>query len=287
LTFSNGAFADRVSGARAAIFDMDGTLVLGSADGRGFAPLPGAVELIALLRRRAIPLRVFTNGTARTPRSYAAHLRQSGLDIDDAEMMTPATSAAAWFVRRGVRRVRVLGTEGALEPLREAGIDVVGPGEAASGVEAVFTAGYPGFGMADLEAACRDVWAGADLATASHVPFYAVRGGRAIGVSFAMNKMIGALTGKQARVLGKPSRVAMECALRQMGVPLSAAGRTIVVGDDPALEMRMARRMGAAAIAVTTGLADEAAFARVAAAERPDMVLGGLGWIIETLQRSS
>jgi HAD superfamily hydrolase (TIGR01450 family) len=284
LTSLDGAFADRVSKARAAIFDMDGTLVLGAADGRGFTPLPGAVDLLALLRKRAIPLRVFTNGTARTPRIYAENLRRSGLEVADDEMMTPATSAAAWFVGRGVRKVRVLGSAGAIEPLREAGLDVVGPGEAASGVEAVFTAGFPQFAFADLEVACRDVWAGAALTTASHVPFYAVHGGRAIGVSFAMNKMIGALTGKRARVLGKPSRAAIACALRQMGVPLSMASQTMVVGDDPALEMRMARAVGAAAIAVTTGLADDAAFSRVVAAERADIVLDGLGWLVGALR---
>ncbi|MGD0719972.1 MAG: HAD hydrolase-like protein [Roseiarcus sp.] len=284
MTSALDAFAERVARARAAIFDMDGTLVLGAADGRGFEPLPGALELLALLRKRAIPLRVFTNGTAKTPRTYAANLRQAGLEIADSEMMTPATSAADWFVARGVRRVRVLGTTGAQEPLREAGLDVVGPSETASNVEAVFTGWHQGFAFADLEAACRDVWAGAALTTASNVPFYAVRGGRAIGVSFAINRMIGALTGRKARVLGKPSRVAIACALRQMGVPRSAAGETIVIGDDPALEMRMARTAGAAAIAVTTGLADNAAFERAVAAERPDIVLDGLGWIVGVLR---
>jgi ribonucleotide monophosphatase NagD (HAD superfamily) len=206
LTELQNAVRERLSRVRALIFDMDGTLVLGNAASGAHEALPGAVELLALLKARGIPFRVFTNGTAKAPRVYAASLRAAGLDVDDSEMMTPSTAAADWFVRRGIRRVRVLGLEGVQAPLREAGLDVVGPSEKADGVEAVFTGWFREFTFPDLEAACRDVWAGALLTTASNVPFFAARGGRAIGASFAINAMIRSLTGKKAKVLGKPSR---------------------------------------------------------------------------------
>jgi HAD superfamily hydrolase (TIGR01450 family) len=202
------AVRERLSRVRALIFDMDGTLVLGNAASGAHEALPGAVELLALLKARGIPFRVFTNGTAKAPRVYAASLREAGLDVADEEMMTPSTAAADWFVRRGIGRVRVLGLEGVQAPLREAGIEVVGPSEKAEGVEAVFTGWFREFTFPDLEAACRDVWAGALLTTASNVPFFAARGGRAIGASFAINAMIRSLTGKKAKVLGKPSREA-------------------------------------------------------------------------------
>ena len=84
----------------------------------------------------------------------------------------------------------------------------------AEGVEAVFTGWFREFTFPDLEAACRDVWAGAILTTASHVPFFAAKGGRAIGASFAINVMIASLTKKRAKVLGKPSKDALHRALR-------------------------------------------------------------------------
>lgn len=284
MTELNPALIERVLATRGVIFDMDGTLVLGDAKSGGHMPLPGAIELLQLLRRREIPFRIFTNGTYKTPQTYAASLRQAGLDVSDDEMMTPSTSAAAWFEKRGIRRIRVLGGSGVQGPLREQDLEVIGPSENADGIEAVYTGWFREFSFPDLEAACRDVWAGALLTTASNVPFFATQGGKAIGVSFAINAMIHSLTGKRARVLGKPSREAMSCALGQMGIPASAAAHAIVVGDDPALEMRMARSAGALAIAVTTGLGDSDSFGNTVPAERPDIVLDGLIPIIDVLR---
>ena len=65
----NAAALARLKSARGFIFDMDGTLVLGDKASDGQIALPGAVELLAELRRRGAPYQVFTNGTARTPAS--------------------------------------------------------------------------------------------------------------------------------------------------------------------------------------------------------------------------
>lgn len=280
--FDDAAIA-RIRSARAFLFDMDGTLVLGDAASAGHKVLPGAIEMLALLRKRGIPFRVFTNGTAKAPDIYAASLRHAGLDLADHEMMTPSTSAAAWFVGKGIHRVRVLGLEGVQRPLIDAGLDVVGPTEPAKEVGAVFTGWFREFTFPALEAACRDVWAGAALTTASNVPFFAAQGGRAIGASFAINAMIRSLTGDPAKVLGKPSRDALHCALRMMGLPVAAAAHTVVVGDDPALEMRMANAAGAFGVAVTSGLNDRAAFDACTKAERAHVVADSLIPLIKAL----
>lgn len=274
------ALAERIARARGFIFDMDGTIALGDAASGGHRALPDAIALFAALRRRGTPLRVFTNGTAKPPAAYAASLRGAGFDLADEEMLTPSSAAAAWFVERGVRRVRVLGVEGVAAPLAEAGIEIIGPSAPASDVEAVYTGWFREFTFPDLEAACRDVWAGARLTTASHVPFFATAGGRAIGSSFAINAMIRSLTHKRATVLGKPSRAAFDVAVKGMGLPRSAAAEIVIVGDDPALEIRMARQAGAIAVGITTGLETRASFAARPERERPDHVLGGLSELL-------
>ncbi len=267
----------RIAGARGFIFDMDGTIALGDQASGGHAALPGAIALLAKLRARGAPFRIFTNGTAKPPAHYAASLRKAGFDVADAEMMTPATSAADYFVRTRTRRVRVLGGEGVMTPLREAGIEVIGPSEPADGVEAVFTGWFREFGFPDLEAACRDVWAGAALTTASHVPFFATRDGKAIGSSFAINAMVRSMTGKRAIVLGKPSRHAFRTAMGMMGLPISAARQIVVVGDDPGLEMRMANGVGAVSVCVATGLQTLDSMGALAAKERPALALASIG----------
>lgn len=271
----------RIKATRAVVFDMDGTLVLGDAASGGHRALPGAADLIALLKRKGIPFRVFTNGTAKAPAVYAASLRHAGLDVSDAEMMTPSTAAADWFVRNGIRRVRVLGLDGVQIPLREAGLDVVGPSEQADGVEAVFTGWFREFTFQDLEAACRDIWNGARATTASNVPFFAALGGRAIGVSFAINAMIKSLTDNEAEVLGKPARTSLDTALRMMGLGENDAAHATVIGDDPALEMRLANSAGALSIGLTTGIATAATFASGPPEERPGAVLTSLHPLIE------
>lgn len=283
MTEIRGAASRRIRGASAMILDMDGTIVLGDATSGAHKALPGAIELLARLRLRGIPFRVFTNGTAKTPAVYAAGLRHAGFDIADSEMMTPSTSAAEWFVRRGIRCVRVLGLDGVQAPLRESGLNVVGPFESAGGIQAVYTGWFREFTFASLETACSDIWAGASLTTASDVPFFATQNGRAIGTSFAINAMIRALTGKRARVLGKPARAVIDCALRQMGLRTSDVVRTIVVGDDPTLEMRMANAARAFGVAVTTGLNDAAAFKAGPKAERPHAVISSLYPLLKAL----
>jgi HAD superfamily hydrolase (TIGR01450 family) len=281
MTVLEADIVARIRAARGVVFDMDGTLVLGDAASGAHRALPGAAELLALLRKKGVPFRVFTNGTAKAPAVYAASLRRAGLDVGDAEMMTPSTAAADWFVRNTIRRVRVLGLDGVQAPLIAAGLDVIGPSEPADGVEAVFTGWFREFTFPDLEAACGDIWRGARLTTASNVPFFATLGGRAIGASFAINAMIGALTECQAHVLGKPARSALDCALHQMGIAPGDAAQTLVVGDDPALEMRLANSAGALGIGLTTGLATAETFASGPDEERPGAVLASLYPLIE------
>jgi len=276
------AVAAQVAQAKGFIFDMDGTIALGNSASGGHEPLPGAVELLAALRRRGIPFRVFTNGTAKPPASYARGLRSAGFDIADDEMMTPSTSAAIWLERQGLGRVRVLGDPGVAEPLLTRGLEVIGPAETAE-VDAVYTCWFRGFTFPDLEAACTSVWDGARLTTASHVPFFATANGRGIGSSFAINRMISSLTGKRAKVLGKPSRVAFDIAVAAMGLPRDAGAQVMVVGDDPALEMAMARKGGAIGIGMTTGMMRADAVAALPATQQPHAVIGRLQAITRAL----
>ena len=266
----------RIASARGFILDMDGTIALGDKASGAHVALPGAIELLARLRRRGVPFRIFTNGTAKPPAVYAAGLRAAGFDVADEEMMTPSTSAAAWLTAQGIGRVRVLGNQGTAAPLVEAGIEVIGPSEQADGVEAVFTGWHRELAFTDLEAAVHDIWAGARATTASHVPFFATSDGKGIGTSFAINSMIRALTGKRPRVLGKPSRAGFFAALSGMGLAKGAARDIVVVGDDPALEMRMANQVGAVSVGVATGLNSLDALRGLPPRDRPLLALGSV-----------
>jgi ribonucleotide monophosphatase NagD (HAD superfamily) len=178
------------------------------------------------------------------------------------------------FARRGYQRIMVLGGPGLTEPLREAGIEVVPPSVAAIGhVDAVFAGWFREFTMDHLEAACHAVWAGAALYSASETPFFATAGGRALGTSRAISAMIRSITGCGLTITGKPSLDALRAAAARLGVP---ASRLAVVGDDPLLEVPMAHRGRALAIAVGTGLGAADAYDHLPAPRRPHLHLRGV-----------
>jgi 4-nitrophenyl phosphatase len=275
-----GTLLERLHGARGWIFDMDGTLVLGDRANHGLRPLPGAAQILRLVRDRGLPYLVFTNGTNRSPAHFARVLRDAGLDVPDDRMMTPASSAAVMLARRGITRVMVLGGEGLAFPLREAGITVVPPADEARPVDAVFVGWFPDFTMPALEAAVHAVWDGARLFSASETPFFATAEGRALGTSRAISAMIRSLTGCRLTVTGKPSHDALRAAAARLGVP---AASVAVVGDDPLLEVPMAHRGKALAIAVDTGLGRPDAYDHLPAGNRPHLHLRGVDELLPLL----
>jgi len=277
----NTELAARMRGAAGFIFDMDGTIALGDSKSGGHRALPHAIAVLEALKANGTPYVVFTNGTAKPPAAYANSLRNAGFPVEDSQMLTPSSSAAAWLSQTGTGKVRVLGNAGCAAPLIDAGLDVVGPSEEAEGVEAVYTGWFREFDFTALEAGCHSLWNGARLVTASNVPFFATENGRAIGASFPINVMLTAMTSKRPRILGKPSKVAFDTAMNVLGLPRSAAKDMVVVGDDPALEMRMANAVGAISIGLATGIMSSDA--SLPEKDRPTVLLNDLQPLLDVL----
>jgi len=89
------------------------------------------------------------------------------------------------------------------------------------------------------------------------VPFFASAQGPAIGTSCAIAAALVPLTNKHAKVLGKPSQFALQCAARRLGLEPEEIA---VVGDDADLEVPMALQGGAISIYVHTGTGGANAF---------------------------
>jgi HAD superfamily hydrolase (TIGR01450 family) len=259
------------------IFDMDGTLVLGDRQNHGLRPLPGAVELTQALDRRGIPFAVFTNGTTRPPAKYAEILRTLGIPVPDSNMLTPASAAVAHFTYAGHHRVMVLGGEGLAEPLRSAGLETV-PRTHDSGADAVLAGWFREMTFPDLEAACDAVWHGARFYSSSASRFFATTTGRTLGTSRIISAAIHDATGVDIEIVGKPSRHALNAAAARLGVD---PHQIAVVGDDPELEMAMARAGGTLAIAVGTGLHDVGYYATLPPDQQPDLSLTGVDALLD------
>jgi 4-nitrophenyl phosphatase len=257
------------------MFDLDGTLLLSDRSLGGYEVLPGAVQLLTELGRRAVPFVVLTNGSAYPPAEQAAKLRACGLPVADDRMLTPSSIAAELMVRHNVRRALILGSPGVGHALRASGVETVHTGEPGdSEVQAVYVGWYPECTMKAIETACHAIWAGAKLYAASDIPFFATKQGRTIGYSHAIIGAIRRVTRAPMVLTGKPSLHALRFVARKLRLPCGAIG---VVGDDPAVEIAMARRGGARAFAVTTGVTPAQVWAQQTGNRRPDRVLGALG----------
>jgi 4-nitrophenyl phosphatase len=233
------------------MFDLDGTLILSNRSLGGYRLLPGAVEILRELQARGIPFVVLTNGSAYPAAEQAPKLRALGLPISDEILLTPSTVAADLMPRHGVKRALVLGTRGVGHPLAEAGIEVVFTGEdRADKVEAVYIGWHPDCGMKDIETACKAIWNGAELYVASDVPFFATADGKTMGYSHAIAAAVRKITRAPMILTGKPSLHALKLVAKKLGIPMRRVG---VVGDDPLVEMIMARRGKAIGFGVTTG----------------------------------
>ena len=113
--------------AKGFVFDLDGSLVLGDKHNRGLEALPRAPDILRLLDQRGVPWVVLTNGTVRVPASISEALADAGLHVPVDRILTPATVAAEYFLARKMKRILVLGVEGAWRPLVDAGLEAFVP----------------------------------------------------------------------------------------------------------------------------------------------------------------
>lgn len=264
------------------MFDVDGTLILSNRSLGSYQILPGAAEVLGALKAKGIPYVALTNGSAYPPAEQAAKLRKLGLPIEDDQMLTPSSVAAELMVRDGVKSALILGSPGVGHCLAEEGIELRFTGDAdAEKADAVYIGWHPNCGMKDIEAACHAIWNGARLYVASDVPFFASAGGRTIGYSHAITAAVRKMTGAPMILTGKPSLNALRFVAKKLGVPMK---NVAVVGDDPLVEIIMARRAGATSFAVTTGFNKEEDWARQTGNKRPHRVLGGVGDLMDIME---
>ncbi|HEY2320718.1 MAG TPA: HAD hydrolase-like protein [Solirubrobacteraceae bacterium] len=260
----------RLDGARAFMFDIDGTLLHRGPDGRG-RPQPGAVEVLERIRASGRPLVLFTNGSHVPSAVIAQGLRDDGLHVSDDELLTPVDSATAWLARhRGRHPVHAFATDSVRDYMRANGIALT-EGEDAG---AVFVAHLQDVALAEVERAARAITSrGAPLFTSSYVRGYA----GANGIIFSRGAMITAaiakVSGARPRVLGKPSRAAVQALQNRLGVP---APDIAVVGDDLGMDVALGKLGGSSTVLVRSGISGQIDLESVPHRRRPDAAIDGV-----------
>jgi glycerol 3-phosphatase-2 len=108
------------------MFDLDGVVYV---DGHAVAH---AAESIARSRQGGAHIAFITNNASRTPEQVAAHLRELGVEAEPGDVVTSSQAAARLLLRAHGEGapVAVLGADGLVGALREAGLEPVPVGDA-------------------------------------------------------------------------------------------------------------------------------------------------------------
>ncbi len=204
--------------------------------------IAGAAAVIERLRQAGLPLR-FVSNTTRSPRqAMIGQLAGLGIEVADAELLTPARAAVEWL-RRHNRRPHLL-----VHPDLEGEFSGLEGGE---GRAVVIGDAGDAFDYASLNRAFRELAAGADfVALATNRVFKDADGLLSLdaGAFVAALEFAG---GRPPVVLGKPSPDFFLSALAGLNCP---AADVVMVGDDAESDVAGALRAGlGAALLVRTG----------------------------------
>jgi HAD superfamily hydrolase (TIGR01450 family) len=268
----------RLDDVRGFVLDIDGTLVHRAGD--EVHVQPGAVEVLARIRASGRPFVLFTNGSHAPPETFAAGLRAAGLDVADAELLTPLCSVQFYLRRRHPGGTMLLfGGDSAREYLVRAGVRVL-DGEHVESVDVVFVAHADAVDFPRLELAARAVLGGARLLTASYAPAYAGANGPIFSRGAMTTAAIAKATGARPVVVGKPSGAALRAIADRLGAPPETLA---VIGDDLGMDIALGRLGGSRTILVRSGISGLVSLDRVAENSRPDAVIDGVAELLDWL----
>ncbi len=219
------------------MIDLDGTVY--SDD----EAIPGAAGAIAALRAAGMPYRFATNTTRRPRRALAEKLSRLGIPARAGECITAPAAAAAWLRERGARRLSLLLAEASHEEFAGFELDDERPEYVLVGdLGSAWT-------FEILDGAFRALMAGAELIAIQRNRYWRHRG----RLSLDAGPFVAALeyaSGKEAMLVGKPSRAFFEAAAAELGLPPS---RVAMVGDDLEADVEGAAAAGLLGVAVRTG----------------------------------
>lgn len=250
--------ADVLDRYDAVLLDAFGVLV----DGSG--ALPGAAELVAELRRRAMRYLVVTNDASRLPETAAGRFSRFGLDIPAGDVLTSGQLLTPYFAERGLAGARclVLGTEDSQRYVADAG-GVVCPIDADGDYQLVAVCDDEGYPFLEgVNATVSVLFRAFDAGRATHLVLpnpdlvFPAGGGRFGFTSGAIALLFEAALARrypEQRIefdrLGKPHRPLFDAAVRRLGTR-----RLLVVGDQLETDIAGARRAGLDAALLVTGV---------------------------------
>jgi HAD superfamily hydrolase (TIGR01450 family) len=246
------------------IFDMDGTIYLGSRV-FGFA-----VDFINNLRSHGKRILFFTNNASNSKQYYIDKLTRLGFSPTADEVLTSGNVTTVYLNRfRADKRVYLVGTPGLCEEFAQAGVKLAGMDEPA---DIVVTSFDTTLTYEKVRHACDLIRGGAEYLS-THPDFNCPVEGGFIPDSGAIAALVTASTGVTPVYFGKPypQTIDMICAFTGC-----SKSDMCVFGDRLYTDIALGKRHGVTAILVLSGETQAADVEKADASERPDFVFDSL-----------
>lgn len=234
--------AVRLDDVRGFLLDLNGVMYVGDE------LIAGAADTVRHLKARGIPCRYTTNTTTKSAETLHASLVAMGLPVEREEIISPVTTAADYLRKLGRPKCHLLLAEDAKKdfaefPLSHANPDVIVIGDIGDR-----------WNYQIMNQAFQMLKYGAEL-VALHKGKYWQEGGDLrmdIGAFVAGLEYV---SGKEARVIGKPSPSFFQIAVEGLSAELSGADarELAMVGDDVESDVGGAQRAGLRGVLVKTG----------------------------------
>jgi len=214
-------------------FDLDGVIWAGRE------LLPGAAELVAALRRANRRVVFLTNNSTSTRAMLIERLTSHGIPAEPREIVCTVDAAAEILLERfGPVRVIAMGIDALGQSMEAAGHTVVTEADEA---EAVVLGLDPALNFDRLTTVCRAVARGVPYFTLNVDARRPTEGGTWIPGLGAVVAAVEYVTGRYPEVIGKPSPLLFEAALRHLETD---PAESVMVGDNPHTDITGALSMG-------------------------------------------
>lgn len=247
------------------IFDMDGTIYLGSI------VFDFAVKFINRLRESGRRVIFFTNNSSHNGEFYMEKLTKMGFSPEREEIMTSGDVTIGFLRRyRAGKKVYLLGNSQLRADFIAGGIDLASEdGEDADIVVAAFDTELT---YEKLTAACRAIDRGAEFLS-THPDYRCPTEDGFIPDSGAICAAITAATGKEPQYFGKPYEATVNYVEEKTG---AERGDVCIFGDRLYTDIAFGIKHGITAVLVMTGETTEEDLASALPEHRPNIVLPSL-----------
>lgn len=251
---------------RGIILDIDGTVVLANK------VLDGASETLAFLHESGYRLVFCTQQNEFSDRVISERLRSVGLPVSEQEIVSAGSVSVDVLSKKYCGSpIYVVGSESLRDRLSRAGMKVL-PDQQGETAEVVLVATDSDINLTRLSAAAEAVRRGAgfyvtNLDRGEPMEDRIIPGPGSLALAIAYT------AGRRPTVLGKPSPTMVTAVQERLNLPASSI---VVIGDQPAQDVRLGRMLGAATVLLLSGVTSADALEKTSSSYRPDAVLQGI-----------